>query len=248
MSTVLESGDVFFFYRPRVGVEEVKGLDDVQRFFFVLSPAGKKHYRRLILGRKRLPDPREHERAWAFVAEVADRPEDMRDDLERTAYETRTRGIRVQPEARPAGEGRYAIVDHDGHTHFAYVLELPHQPGEAQRAFGILAEASYVVAVRNPEADAPPGTGLPPRQRPTYPRALAELFGSRRFIPVNPPGLLDHAGAEIVLISAAAHVSQELGVDLSPEDEDIEDADIFRRLHVSPRELPIEPLVRGELR
>jgi hypothetical protein len=35
---VLEQGDVFFFYRPRVGVEEVRRLDDVQRFFVVLEP------------------------------------------------------------------------------------------------------------------------------------------------------------------------------------------------------------------
>ena len=38
MSEVLERGDIFFFYRPRVGVEQVRSLDDVQRFFVVLRP------------------------------------------------------------------------------------------------------------------------------------------------------------------------------------------------------------------
>jgi hypothetical protein len=42
----------------------------------------------------------------------------------RSCTRTLTRGIRVQPEARPAGEGRYAIADHAGHTHLAYVLEF----------------------------------------------------------------------------------------------------------------------------
>jgi hypothetical protein len=41
MSEILEQGDVFFFYRPRVGVEEVRGLDDVQRFFCMLEPDGR---------------------------------------------------------------------------------------------------------------------------------------------------------------------------------------------------------------
>lgn len=36
--------------------------------------------------------------------------------------------LRVQPETRPAGEARYAIVDHGDHSHLAYALELPHAP------------------------------------------------------------------------------------------------------------------------
>jgi hypothetical protein len=36
---LLERGDVFFFYRPRIGVDEVRRLDDVQRFFLVLEPS-----------------------------------------------------------------------------------------------------------------------------------------------------------------------------------------------------------------
>jgi hypothetical protein len=248
MTRVLEQGDVLFFYRPRVGVEEVRGLDDVQRFFLVLEPAGRGILRRLIVGRKRLPDADAHERAWAFVAEVADDPEALRDDVERVTYATRTRGARVQPEARPAGEGRYAIVDHDGHTHLAHVLELPPEPGEAQRVFRIEREASYVIAVRNPDAPAPPETGLPPRRRPEYPGHLRARFGDRRFIPADPPELLDHEGAEVVIIGAATDTGAELGIELDAEAERIEDADLFRRLRLARDELPREPFERGDLR
>jgi hypothetical protein len=38
MSTELERGDIFFFYRPRVDTTEVRSLEDVQRFFFILHP------------------------------------------------------------------------------------------------------------------------------------------------------------------------------------------------------------------
>jgi hypothetical protein len=44
----------------------------LQRLLLVLKPDGARRYRRIIVGRKRLPDPASHEREWAFVAEVAD--------------------------------------------------------------------------------------------------------------------------------------------------------------------------------
>jgi hypothetical protein len=248
MSRVVERGDVFFFYRPRVGTDEVDTLEDVQRFFFVLTPEGTSRFRRIVVGQKRLPAPSRHERTWAFVAEVADDPAELRDDLESTSYETKTRGVRVQPGARPAGEGRYAIADHGGHTHLAYVLELPRRPGEAQEALHIAPEASYIIAVRNPEAPAPAGAGLRSDKRARYPEELQRRFGGRRFIAVETPELLDYEGAEIVLIGAAEDATEELGIELTPEDEALETADIFRTLRLRPAELPTEPLEKGAMR
>ena len=37
-SEVIEHGDIFFFYRPKVGTEEVEDIEDVQRFYMVTSP------------------------------------------------------------------------------------------------------------------------------------------------------------------------------------------------------------------
>jgi hypothetical protein len=248
VTTVLERGEVLFFYRPRVGVEEVRDLDDVQRFFFILAPDGTCRRRRILVGRKRLPDLRRHERSWAFVAEVAERPEDLRDDVERKTHETLTRGARVQPEARPAGEGRYAIAGHDGHTHLAYVLELPRRPGPAQELFGIEEEASYIVAVANPDAPPPPGVGLRPQRRPHLPAELRARFAGRRFTALDPPDLLDHEGVEIVMIGAADDATRELGLELHRDDERLETADVFRLLRLRPDEVPSEPLTQGRLR
>jgi hypothetical protein len=52
-------------------------FEDVQRFFFVLRPDGKRLFREIIVGRKRLPDPDSHEREWAFVAEVSPRASEL---------------------------------------------------------------------------------------------------------------------------------------------------------------------------
>jgi hypothetical protein len=35
---ILELGDIYFFYRPKKNVEEVKGIEDVRRFFMVTAP------------------------------------------------------------------------------------------------------------------------------------------------------------------------------------------------------------------
>ena len=56
---VLEEGDIGLFYRPRVDRTRVRSLADVQRFFLVLAPHGRRRHRLLAIGRKRLPDPSE---------------------------------------------------------------------------------------------------------------------------------------------------------------------------------------------
>jgi hypothetical protein len=35
---ILEQGDIYFFYRPKKGAEEIKGIEDVRRLFMVTAP------------------------------------------------------------------------------------------------------------------------------------------------------------------------------------------------------------------
>jgi hypothetical protein len=217
MTRVLERGDVLFFYRPRVGIEEVRSLGDVARFFFVLAPDGGRAERLVVVGRKRLPDPSRHERAWALVAEVVERSDELREELAPRLYETKTRGLRYQPAARLVGEGRYVLADHDGHSHLAYELDRTAERGEAQRLFNLEPEAGFVVAVRNPDAPAPPGAGLPRSRRPELAPELRERFGDRRWIAVDDPALLDHEGIELVLIGADDDPEAEIGVEFDAE-------------------------------
>jgi hypothetical protein len=247
MTAELERGNIYFFYRPRVNVDEVQSLNDVQRLFFVLSVDGTHRLRDIMVGTKHLPGPDGHERAWAFVALVSDRAGDLRAELSARTYETRTRGERHQPPARAAGEGRYLIADHDGHSHLAYVLELPRELGDAQRAMRIERRASYVVVVRNPDAPAPPGMGRT-GQTPTLPEHLRNRFGGRRFAQLDAPEWLDHEGVELVIIGAARDPARELGLELDPQGEQLHDADLLRDLGIGPGDLPVEPLRSGKLR
>src|SRR3954466_12523094 len=64
---ILERGDIFFLYRPRVDEDDPSRLSDTQRFFIVLRPERERKLRLLVVGRKRLPNVEGHERTWGFV-------------------------------------------------------------------------------------------------------------------------------------------------------------------------------------
>lgn len=248
MVRVLEEGDVFFCYRPKVDVDQVRGLDDIQRFYLVLKPGGKGAFRRMVIGRKRLPGIEEHERTWGFIDLVTERPDELEGELDPVAYETRTRGSRVVPPVRPAGEGVYAVTEHEGSTYVAYALELPERPGPVQAELNIGPQASMVATVRNPDVPAPPQAGLPHDQQPDYPDALRERFGGRRFAELDPPDFLDYPGTELVLIGASPDVSRELGLHLHPRRKTEQSADTFTVLGMERDLHPAEPLLTGEWR
>jgi hypothetical protein len=245
---VLEQGNIYFLYRPKVNQDAAHDFRDVQRLYIVLKPHGKRVFRLLIIGEKRLPSvtPRGDRKSWGFVDNVGTRVEEIEDELDPKAYFTKTRGERLRPAARPAGEGVYALLRHEDHTHLVYALELPAKPGEVQHAFNIVEEGSYIISVKNPEAPSPPGMGLDDRRQADFPRALRERFQNRRFIDVDPPDFLDYEGAEILLIGASHDVHEELGLRLHAERETEATAEIFRELRLEKALHPIAPLLKGE--
>jgi hypothetical protein len=152
-SEILEQGDIYFFYRPKKGAEEVKGIEDVRRFFMVTAPEQENNnnksqlYRLFVIGKKSLPEIRKSEaraseRYWARVGGIFTDPNELTKELFSDEF-------RKGDAARPVGEGKYAIVKHQNHAELAYILEMPKEPGEAQRELGIEKEASYIVSVIN---------------------------------------------------------------------------------------------------
>lgn len=204
---VLERGEIRFAYRPRVGQAHATRLDEVQRFFALLAPEGGAIHRRLVIGRKRLPDPDAHERYWAFVDRVGATRSAIESDLGEEVYRTRSRGWRRQAAARPLGQGVYAIVGHRDHSHLSYRLSPSVRPGPLHAELGIEERASYVAAVMNPGEPPPAGAG---GHAARYPRDLAERFAGRRFAPLV-PAFLDHEGAELVLVGASSSPDAALG-------------------------------------
>ncbi len=246
-SSMLERGDIFFFYRPDVEEESPRSLLDVRRFHVVLRPEDSDVLRLLTIGRKTLPGEADGDRNhWGFVERVLRDPADLRELLAGGTYESETRGARDLPAARPAGEGVYGLVRRGRSSVLAYELELPHEPGEVQQAFHIERRGRFILSVKNPEAAGPPGIGLDEGQKAAFPDELMERFGARRWIAADPPAFLNYEGAEIVLIGGRDGETGDLAdLELDPDPEDEQSADVFRELDLERSDCMVRPLFEG---
>jgi hypothetical protein len=261
-SEILEQGDIYFFYRPKKGAEEVKGIEDVRRFFMVTAPEEEENdnksrlYRLFIIGKKSLPEVRKtearaSERYWARVGGIFKEPDEL-------ARELFSDEFRKGDAARPVGEGKYAIVrHHQNHAELAYILEMPKEPGEAQRELGIEKEASYIVSVINPKKPAASSTvdgGKYPstEEIPMYPEDLLKGFNdSDIFVPLSrDTRLIDYQNAQILLTGAREGrdvIKRDIGIEIFDEDETRQSADIFNKLNLRREQVPIRPLTEGKL-
>ena len=250
---ILEEGEIFFLYRPAVEEDEVKGLQDVQRFFLLLRPKGGRNHRLIIIGRKRLPDAdKSGDRYWGFVDDVLQTDKKLKEQFAAESYETQTRGDRLLPSMRPAGVGDYQLLRHGNHTHLAYELALPERRSDVQQELNIARAATYIISVKNPAASTPQGVGLESEQKAELPKQLQERFQGRRFMNADPPELLDHKGVEILLISTDESLD-DLGIDVDAHreatDKDSADKDaayVFKALRMQQSAEKEKPLISGK--
>jgi hypothetical protein len=254
---ILEQGDIYFFYRPKKSAEEVKGIEDVRRFFMVTAPEENKSplYRLFVIGKKSLPEVRKtearaSERYWARVGGIFK-------DANELTKELLSDEFRKGDAARPVGEGKYAIIKHGNHAELAYILEMPKEPGEAQQELGIEKEASYIVSVINPRKPAAPsvtdGGSYPSTEEiPMYPEELLNEFGDNDiYIPLSKDlRFLDYQNAQVILSGAREGrdvIRNDVGIEITEEDETQQSADIFNKLKVRKERVPIKPLTEGKL-
>lgn len=222
---VLERGDLYFFVRPEVNKTELKGPDDVERLYIILNPDGDSTFREIVVPKKKMPDVKKHEKFFGFVEHVFKNPEDLREELGGTKYETKTRGEHKEMPARPVAEGRYVIADHDDHTHLAYALELPKQPKEVQKDLDIEQEGSYVISIRNPEQ----GSQFTD-ETPKFPQSIKKKLGDTKFAKHIDSHMLDYEHTELILIGADESPEEDLGVSLDPQNESLGQSEIVKEL------------------
>jgi hypothetical protein len=264
---ILEQGDIYFFYRPKKDTKQVKGLEDIRRFFMVTAPEKRSRveknssnksdlYRLFVIGKKSLPEVRKtearaSERFWARVGGIFK-------DANELTRELLSDEFRKGDAARPVGEGKYAIVKHhQNHTELAYILEMPNEPGEAQKELGIEKEASYIVSVINPKkpvaSSVVDGGSYPSTEEiPMYPEELLKEFSDNQtFVPLSKDTrFLDYQNAQILLTAAREGrdvIKRDIGIEIVEEDETQQSADIFNKLKVRKDQVPIRPLTEGKL-
>ena len=271
---ILEQGDIFFFYRPKVNSKEIKSIDDIRRFYMVLCPEDeqkiidnntnndtttkdKKLYRLFVIGKKSLPEirkteARSSERFWAQVGGIFYDPKKLGEELASEEF-------RKGDAARPVGEGKYAIIEHQNHTELAFILEMPQEIGEAQKELGIEKEATYIITVINPNKPVPEGYSTAEADRPKYPEDIEKYLinSQKRFISLSQNlNLINYQNAQIVLIGAREGkdiIKQEIGLDIETEDEGedkknllLSSSDIFTKLKLRKEQVPIKPIIEGK--
>jgi hypothetical protein len=276
---VLEKGDIFFFYRPKTKIVDdgsggdVKSIDDIRRFFMVTATTTtaanteneqqqqfdgtnsktpkeeeSQRYRLFVIGKKSLPEirtseARRSERYWAKVGGIFENPQELTSELLSDEF-------RKGDAARPVGEGKYAIVKHQDHAELAYVLEMPEEPGEAQRELGIEKEASYIVSIINPKVPVP--AGYPSSEEPpNYPESILKEFGeNKNFISLaRDLRFINFQNAQMILVGAREGrdvIQKEFGIDIREEKETVHSADIFSKLKIEKDKVPTKPLIEGK--
>jgi hypothetical protein len=244
---VLEKGDIYFLYRPKVEHTLVKDRDDVQHFYMILSPHDKHICRLIIVGQKQLPSlESSSNKGWAFVERVIAEPKELEQGLRNETYETKTQGTRHQSAARPVAEGVYDLVCHADDMRLVYAIELPQELGVAQNQLNIQKEAVYVISVKNPKAASSFNKGLLRNtQQADYPEHLQKAFGDRRFINARSPDFLDYEGTELILISSQLSADQEPGLHQNAQSENEQTGDIFNNLRMRKSRHPIEAILTG---
>ncbi|GAA5962403.1 hypothetical protein JCM3765_004282, partial [Sporobolomyces pararoseus] len=160
---ILETGHVYFLFRPKVEVNEPHSLDDVSKFHLLLVPHHSKLHRLIAIGKKALPE-QSGRPLWGEVLNVGEDMKSLKKNLGSYTYETKTMGTRHQPGARVAASGSYILHSTENYpkdsqnmsavyqTHFAYQVALPHEMGEVQEALHIHPERVFGLQVKDPEA------------------------------------------------------------------------------------------------
>ncbi len=211
-STILEKGVIYFFFRPRVSVDDPQDVNDVARSFFVMRPipldaklgdgpiGDENNCRLLALPKKVLPKSGK-DKFVTFVEKCKTSFSELKESfLTGSEYETKTLGTRHTAPVTPLAEGIYAITSTGRESHLAYIINIPAELGEVQTDFGLKQRGSFVASVKNP--DQPPTAGAQQQNVPPgaqYPKEIIEEFGGLRWKPLEPK-FLDYDQTSFLII------------------------------------------------
>ncbi|HYZ50684.1 MAG TPA: hypothetical protein VE593_07345, partial [Nitrososphaeraceae archaeon] len=139
-------------------------------------------------------------------------------------------------------------VKYHNHTELAYILELPNEPGEAQKELGIEKEASYIISVINPKISK--SSNLPTTEEPPkYPQEVLDEFSeTENFVSLaKDTKFIDYQNAQIILVGSREGrdaIKNEIGIEI---EESSQSADIFNKLKLRKDQVPTRPLIEGKL-
>lgn len=242
----LEGGSIYFFYRSFTDEDDCCCASDIQRFFMILNPAGRRQYRVAMLGKKKPRRRRpESPNMWGIVRRIAATPEQIEIEIDARNYHTKSRHERQLKAPRPVGHGLYHIVQRQDDTHLVYSLDVPLKPSEfVPKNFAIAPEADYILKIKNPDRPFPPGFGIE-QQEVQYPRQLQKFFENKPFLTGDPTELLSYEGTGLLLTSVDAVMAEETDTQERYDDESQTPQNFIDDLRQEKTQYRIEPLFAG---
>ncbi|CAO3616461.1 unnamed protein product [Cunninghamella blakesleeana] len=230
----LENGHIYFFYRPKMnGKESIQSNQDVQRLFMLLIPhhfnsakddPNKKRIPSLIIiGSKKLPLIRSHEKHWGFVSDASDDFHQLLKYFKEHTYSTKTRGKRVVQAVRILGIGAYTISHHQDkrNSYLSYILTDPEPLSSVQEEFNLKKEGTFAFSIKNPKIPYLPSDGdetgdtiseaihssssssstKKSNKDPHFPDEIQKQFGDLRFLSMNETTFfLNYPNCQVLLV------------------------------------------------
>ncbi|ETI25190.1 hypothetical protein G647_04563 [Cladophialophora carrionii CBS 160.54] len=266
-STILEKGIIYFFFRPRVNVDDPQDVNDVARSFLVMRPipldaklgdgpiGDEGNCRLLALPKKVLPKSGK-DRFITFVEKCKTSFAELKETfLTGSEYQTKTQGTKHTAPVTPLAEGIYAITSTGRESHLAYIINIPSEVGEVQTDFGLKQRGSFVVSVKNPEQPPTGQQNVP--SGPEYPQEIVDEFRGLRWKPLEPK-YLNYDHAQFLMIGedyekATEQRPKDQREDNAPPEQELEklegedeirvkhlkgDDAIFTDLHVTAKDIP----------
>ncbi|EXJ59983.1 hypothetical protein A1O7_04131 [Cladophialophora yegresii CBS 114405] len=266
-STILEKGIIYFFFRPRVNVDDPQDVNDVARSFLVMRPipldaklgdgpiGDEQNCRLLALPKKVLPQSGK-DRFITFVEKYKTSFAELKETfLTGSEYQTKTQGTKHTAPVTPLAEGIYAVTSTGRESHLAYIINIPSEVGEVQKDFGLKQRGSFVVSVKNPEQ--PPTGQQSVPSGPEYPPEIVDEFRGLRWKPLEPK-YLNYDHAQFLMIGedyekATEQRPKDQREDNAPPEQELEklegedeirvkhlkgDDAIFTDLHVTTKDIP----------
>ncbi|CAM0117359.1 hypothetical protein RSOCI_03305 [Rhabdochlamydiaceae symbiont of Dictyostelium giganteum] len=224
--TVLEKGDIYFFY----WLDEDKKEDN--QFFFVLRNQPEGLYRVITLQNGHMPDMKEHHVQKGVMAHTATHLDHLQAYFKRQKKDPSDFLFKI---ANAMGEGKYLILKWGKSTHLLYSLEdLDHAHQEALSHFGVASQGIFMLQIKNPhyeEAEA---------------KNLFNRLNGQQFIPLDPVELLNEEGIEVLMIGEKSRPSQIGKVNLQTLLDSFSHEDILESVSLEKKQKELELLLTQE--
>ncbi|TXG69614.1 hypothetical protein EZV62_004549 [Acer yangbiense] len=254
---IQERGEIFFFYRPKVGKEEAHSAEDVQRLYLVLRPESG----------ERSVEEKQHPESGKEGLKTGKSDSQGKKHAAEGGHGSQEVNIEKEPLLRFIVMGKKSLPDPSKklRPYWGFVemvttkiqdvkaaLGAEDKENEPQESLNIEREGSFLLQIKNPDQHGGGSSsqfrGLQNKRKAVFPAHLQGQFGPKRYCPADPTDFLNHEGCEFLLISASDDIEKELGLELETEEGEADEScsDLVKTFGETASTKPLHQVILGE--